>query len=136
MYNQRVIKNDCDRTRVKDKPLLISFREYLESMLTFYCKNNNIKYKQGMNEIVGPFILLKAKVPVSLSKIFNMFSCFLEKFLTNYYKEDEFFSLQSSLALLNLILKYHDPVMFNVFEFAIITPEMYATSWILTVFAK
>jgi hypothetical protein len=136
MYNQRVIKNDCDRTRVKDKPLLISFREYLESMLTFYCKNNNIKYKQGMNEIVGPFILLKAKVPVSLSKIFNMFSCFLEKFLTNYYKEDEFFSLQSSLALLNLLLKYHDPVMYNVFEFAIITPEMYATSWILTVFAK
>jgi len=136
MYNQRVIKNDCDRTRVKDKPLLISFREYLESMLTFYCKNNNIKYKQGMNEIVGPFILLKAKVPVSLSKIFNMFSCFLEIFLTNYYKEDEFFSLQSSLALLNLLLKYHDPVMYNVFEFAIITPEMYATSWILTVFAK
>ena len=89
-----------------------------------------------MNEIVGPFILLKAKVPVSLSKIFNMFSCFLEKFLTNYYKEDEFFSLQSSLALLNLLLKYHDPVMYNVFEFAIITPEMYATSWILTVFAK
>jgi hypothetical protein len=136
MYNQRVIKNDCDRTRVKDKPLLISFREYLESMLTFYCKNNNIKYKQGMNEIVGPFILLKAKVPVSLSKIFNIFSCFLEIFLTNYYKEDEFFSLQSSLALLNLLLKYHDPVMYNVFEFAIITPEMYATSWILTVFAK
>jgi hypothetical protein len=136
MYNQRVIKNDCDRTRVKDKPLLISFREYLESMLTYYCKKNNIKYKQGMNEIVGPFILLKSKVSVSLSKIFNMFSCFLEKFLTNYYKEDEFFSLQSSLALLNLLLKYHDPVMYNVFEFAIITPEMYATSWILTIFAK
>jgi hypothetical protein len=136
MYNQRVIKNDCDRTRVKDKPLLQSFREYLECMLTFYCKKNNIKYKQGMNEIVGPFILLKAKVPVSLSKIFNMFSCFLEKFLTNYYIEDEFYSLQSSLGLLNLLLKYHDPVMFNVFEFAIITPEMYATSWILTIFAK
>ncbi len=136
MYNQRVIKNDCDRTRVKDKPLLASFREYVECLLTYYCKKNNVKYKQGMNEIVGPFILLKAKLKISLSKTYNLFSCFIEKFLTNYYFEDEFFSLQSSLGLLNLILKYHDPVMFNVFEFALITPEMYATSWILTVFAK
>ena len=136
MYNQRVIKNDCDRTRVKDKPLLASFREYVECLLTYYCKKNNVKYKQGMNEIVGPFILLKAKLKISLSKTYNLFSCFIEKFITNYYFEDEFFSFQSSLGLLNLILKYHDPVMFNVFEFALITPEMYATSWILTVFAK
>ena len=35
LQNQRVIKNDCDRTRVKDKPLLASFREYLESFLSF-----------------------------------------------------------------------------------------------------
>jgi hypothetical protein len=136
MQNQRVIKNDCDRTRVKDKSLLVSFREYLECLLTYYCKKNNIKYKQGMNEIVGPFILLKSKISISLSRIFNLFTCFLEKYLTNYYHEDEFFSLQSSLSLLNLLLKYHNPTMFNVFEFSLITPEMYATSWILTIFAK
>lgn len=134
--NQRVIKNDCDRTRVKDKPLLISFREYLECLLTFYCKKNETKYKQGMNEIVGPFVLLKSKIQISLSRIYNIFTCFIEKFLTNYYHEDEFYSLQSSLGLLNLLLKYHNPVMYNIFEFSIITPEMYATSWILTIFAK
>ena len=58
------------------------------------------------------------------------------KFLTNYYHEDEFYSLQSSLALLNLLLKYHDASISTIFEFALITPEMYATSWVLTVFAK
>jgi hypothetical protein len=60
----------------------------------------------------------------------------MEKFLTNYYYEDEFYSLQSSLALLNLLLKYHDPTIHNIFAFSLITPEMYATSWVLTIFAK
>jgi hypothetical protein len=136
LLNQRVIKNDCDRTRVKDKNLLPSFREYLESILTFYCKKNNIKYKQGMNEIVAPFILIKAKLSITLSKVYNLFASFIEKFLTNYYYEDEFFSLQSSLALLNVLVKYHEPEIFNIFEFALITPEMYATSWVLTIFSK
>lgn len=136
MQNQRVIKNDCDRTRVKDKNLLSSFREYLESFLTFYCKRNNIKYKQGMNEIVAPFLLLKSKIVISLSRIYNLFASFMEKYLTNYFHEDEFFSLQSSMGLLNILLKYHDSELYNVFEFALITPEMYATSWVLTIFAK
>ena len=136
MPNQRVVKNDCDRTRVKDRPLLTSFREYLESMLTYYCKKNAIKYKQGMNEILGPFILIKSKIKLSLTRIYNLTSYFIEKYLTNYYHEDEFFSLQSSLALLNLLLKYHNPQMHSIFEFSIITPEMYATSWVLTIFAK
>ena len=89
-----------------------------------------------MNEIIGPFVLLKSKISISLSRIHNLFACFIEKYLTNYYIEQEFFSLQSSLALLNLLLKYHDPVIYNIFEFSIITPEMYATSWVLTIFAK
>lgn len=131
-----MIKNDCDRTRTRDKPLLPSFREYLECYLTYYCRNMNIKYKQGINEIVGPFILLKAKITLSLSRVYNLFTCFIERFLTNYYYEDEFFSLQSSLALLSTLLRYHDSIIFNVFEFGMITPEMYATSWILTIFAK
>lgn len=134
--NQRVIKNDCDRTRVKDKKLLTSFREYLECFLTFYCKNNNIKYKQGMNEIIGPLVLLKAKISISLSRLYNLFTCFIEYFLTNYYHEDEFYSLQSSMSLVNILLKYHEPSLYNIFEFSLITPEMYATSWVLTIFAK
>jgi hypothetical protein len=134
--NQRVIKNDCDRTRVKEWPLLKSFRDYLESVLTFYCKRNNIEYKQGMNEVAGPFILLKSRVSLSLSRVYNIFSCFVEKFLTNYFYETQFFSLQSSFALLNLLLRYHYPMIHHIFEFSLITPEMYAMGWILTVFSK
>ena len=131
-----MIKNDCDRTRAKDKSLVKSFREYVECLLTYYCLKYNIKYKQGMNEILGPLILLKSKVSISLSRIFNLYSCFMEKYLSNYYHENEFFSLQSSLALLKILLKYHEPTLHNIFEYGLISPEMYATSWVLTLFAK
>lgn len=135
-HNQSVIKNDCDRTRVRDKGLVDKFREYLECFLTFYCKKMDIKYKQGLNEIIAPFILLKSKLDIGLSRIFNLASFFLKRFLTNYYHEEEFYSLQSSLALLNVLLKYHNPVIYKTFESAMITPQMFATSWLLTMFAK
>jgi hypothetical protein len=121
---------------VKEKDLVTSFREYIEILLTTYCKKNDIKYKQGLNEIMGPFILLKSFVPMTLSKVYNIFSLFVNKYIRNYYHEEEFFSLRSSLGLLKLLLKYHDPAICNLFEYAIITPEMYATPWILTVFAR
>ena len=47
-----------------------------------------------------------------------------------------FFSLQTSLSLLNLLLKYHDPEMLILLDNCFLTPEVYATSWILTIFAK
>ena len=65
-----------------------------------------------------------------------MFVCFIDKFLTNYYWEKDFYSLQSSLSLITILLKYHDPEIYNILEFAMISPEMYATSWVLTVFAN
>ena len=59
--NQKVIKNDVARTRVRESILVPSFTEYLEFFITYYCKQNSIKYKQGLNEIIGLFILLKYK---------------------------------------------------------------------------
>ena len=134
--NQKVIKNDCDRTRVKDKHLLIDFRKNLELSLTHYCKVNKICYKQGLNEVFSPFLLLKSKLNISLCRVYNLFSCFVGRFLTNFYIEKDFYSLQSSLGLLNILLKYHNPMLYYLLEYAMITPEMYATSWLLTIFSR
>ena len=48
--NQVVIKADCKRTRGLSN-LSFDFKLELEQLLTYYCKLNNIKYKQGMNEV-------------------------------------------------------------------------------------
>jgi len=108
----------------------------MENILTLYCNFSNIKYKQGLNEIFAPFLLLKAKFNLEFHKVFNIATSFIDKFLTNYYFEEEFYCLQSSLALLNNLLKYHNPVVYNIFEYSLITPQMYATNWLLTMFSK
>lgn len=134
--NQRVIKNDVARTRVRESVLLTSFTEYLEFFITYYCKQNSIKYKQGLNEIIGLFILLKYKIKISLSEIYNLIQAFVNKFLTNYYREEKLTALNSSLSLLTLLLKYHIPLIYNILDYAMILPQMYATSWILTLFSN
>ena len=136
LNNQKVIHKDCDRTRTLERKIQFSFVEYSEYIITYYCQKHNFKYKQGLNEIVGPFVLIKQKLNISFSKLYNLFVAFVDKFLTNYFLEDEFFSLQSSLSLLNILLNYHDPEIKIILDNSYLTPEVYATSWILTVFAK
>ena len=52
MTNQKVLRNDVERTKVSDN----SIRDKLELILTYYCKDNQLKYKQGLNEIMGVFL--------------------------------------------------------------------------------
>ncbi len=132
----RIIKGDIERTKVQESIYMKNFKDYTYQLIIYYCNSNNISYKQGLNEIAGPFILLKFKLSITLSKIYEMFVCFIDKFLTNYFHETEFFSLQSSLSLINLLLRYHDPELFNRFEYSLVNPDLYATSWLLTLFAN
>ena len=132
----RIIKGDLERTRVQESIYMKTFREYTFQMIIYYIKQNKISYKQGLNEIAGPFILLKYKLSISFSEIYSMLVCFIDKFLTNYFQETDFYSLKSSLSLINLLLRYHDPELFNRFEFSLINPDLYATSWLLTLFSN
>ena len=132
----RIIQGDIERTRVQESIYMPNFKDYLYQIIIYYINKNNISYKQGLNEIGGPFILLKYKLKLSFTKIYALFTCFIDKFLTNYYSEKDFFSLESSFALINLLLRYHDVELFRIFEFALIHPNLYATSWLLTLFAN
>ena len=132
----RVIRGDIERTRVQESIYMNSFKEYVYQLIVYYINQNKIAYKQGLNEIAGPFILLKYKLSITFTKIYYMFVCFIDKFLTNYFHEIEFYSLQSSLSLINLLLRYHDPELFYRFEDSLITPDLYATSWLLTLFSN
>ena len=130
---QNVIKNDVVRTRVRESILVENFNEKLENMITYYCKVKNVYYKQGLNEIFGPLILMKHKIKrMKFSKIYLWGDLFIDRFLPNYYYEKEFFSLKSSLGLFIILLKYHEPSVFNRLDQMEIMPEMYATNWLMT----
>ena len=130
---QLVIKNDAVRTRVRESIIIDNFKETLENMITYYCKTKNVYYKQGLNEIFGPLILLKYKIKsLKLSKIFLVGDLFIDRFLPNYFYEKEFYSLKCSLALFVILLKYHEPSVYNRLDKMEILPEMYATNWLMT----
>ena len=133
---QEQIKKDIERTKVRESILMSSFTQYLEFFLTYYCKEQYIFYKQGLNEIFAPFILLKYKIKISLSELYNLIQGLINRFLPNYFYEKEtFFSLKSSLNVTTLLLKYHEPRVYNIFDNALISPEMYATNLLLTLMA-
>ena len=134
--DERIVVNDCDRTRTKEREGSTEFVQLLKKLLIYYCKYNDIDYKQGLNEILGPLLLLKTKFDITIPNILNIFSCFIDSFLTNYYHEPELYAFRSSVSLLTLLLKYHDPTLFSLFENSSISPQMYATNWLLTTYAN
>ena len=130
---QHVIINDSKRTRVRESILIEQFKDILENMLTFYCKSKDVYYKQGLNEIFAPLILMKYKLKkLKLSKIFLIGEVFIDKFLPNYYYEKNFYALKGSLRLFFILLKYHEPSVYNILDKNEILPEMYATNWLMT----
>lgn len=131
-----ILKSDVQRTRVKDKECFDNYNKTLEMLLMFYCEMHIISYHQGMNEIMGPFLLFHHIFNIPLYRIYNLFSCFTQMFLTNYYCGKELSALSSSIQLINLLLKYHEPELYLLFEKTFVEPQMYATNWLLTTFAK
>ena len=131
--DQNVIKNDSKRTRVRESILVPGFPRILEALLTYYCNLKQICYKQGLNEIFGPLLLLKYKFKnIKYTKLFDILEVFIDQYLPNYYYEKDLCSLNSSLSLFVILLKYHEPSVYNRFDTTEIMPQMYATNAIIT----
>ncbi len=131
--DQYLIEVDAKRTRVLESSLVVGFKKLLELILTYYADSKGIKYKQGLNEIFGPLILIKYKIEkLKLTSIFNFGEAFIDKFLPNYYYEKGLCSLKSSISLFILLLKYHEPSLFTRLDSLEIPHELYAANWLLT----
>jgi hypothetical protein len=128
----KIIKNDCKRTRVKESIVYPDFVQVLEKVLTFYCYKYKASYKQGLNEIFGPLVLMQHKIKnFSLIDSINLGAMIVDSFLPNYFYEREIYSLKSAFGLFIILLKYHEPTVYNKFDKLDIRPEIYATSWLV-----
>jgi len=137
LENQRVIKVDAQRTRADVKLFKTDdVQDLVARLLTFYCKRKGIKYKQGLNEVLAPFILLRQDPPLPEGTIFNMFYAFVEKFLPHAYVHEDFHALQCTFKLFRMLLLYHDPELCSRLDTHNLRPELYATPWFLTMFAR
>ena len=128
-----VLDNDINRTKTNEMKKYNNFKSELKQLLKFYCEINSIQYKQGMNEIMTVFLSMKLKEPsIEFYKVYNCFSYFMDFFLINFYRNKEISALNSCCALLDLLLKYHEPEIYNIFNTSFIIPQIYSTNWILT----
>ena len=131
--DQRIILNDCKRTRVRESKLIPGFPKILEAIITHYCTSKGIYYKQGLNEVFGPLLLLRYKFKsFKLSKLYDIGEVFIDEFLPNYFYQKDLYSLKSSLGLFVILLKYHEPSVYNRLDSTEIMPEMYATNPLTT----
>ncbi|KAK1941901.1 ABC transporter G family member 31 [Phytophthora citrophthora] len=142
--NQRVISADASRTRGNEprfqQPETV---ELVVKLLTYYCKCRSIRYKQGMNEVLAPFLLLterregsEERVPLAEGVVFQCFYALIDKFLPHVFVDKEFRSLQCSFQLYRLLMLYHDPELCQYLDEHDMTPELYVTPWFMTLFAR
>ena len=139
LINQRVIRVDIERTL----PHLQSMRRAdvrhdMEVLLTRYCKQQRISYKQGMNYLLAPFFFLQ---PLPLSRagrhgLSALYSAFISALLPNTFSDEEFGSLQCLFLLFRHLLLYHDPQLCLHLDGAEMGPELYCSSWFITLYAN
>ena len=131
--NYVVTDNDIERTRIKESEPYPNFRNYLKQLLVFYCEKNKVNYKQGINEIMGVFLLMKfINEKIELYEVYNVFVLFIDLFFCNYYYQKDLYALNSSYSLIQLLLRYHEPEIYDRFNLAFVTSEVYSTNWLLT----
>ena len=109
--------DDCDK---------VSVISDLESILTYYCKSNNLKYTKdnGWIELLLPILALKNPK----SDTYNIFEAIVKRFLPKKNSKDTF-------NLLRLLILYHDPELCSFLDTKKVTPDLYASSWFKNLFS-
>lgn len=109
--------DDCDK---------VSVISDIESILTYYCKSNELKYHKdnGWIELLLPILALKRPK----SETYNIFEAIVNRYLPKSSTKDIF-------NLLRLLILYHDPELCSFLDTKKATPDLYASSWFKNLFA-
>ena len=132
----RLIHRDVTRTRPHDPRLLPSYRSSLSLLLTFYCRSRGVAYKQGLNEILTPLLILTQEQGAPLDVAYNLFYSLIQRFLPSIFSDSDFIGLRCIFRSFRLLLLYFDPQLALCVDQHDILPELYATPWFITLFAR
>jgi hypothetical protein len=79
-----ILNYDICRTRIEE--FSESDQMNLKVVLRQFCKDKKYSYKQGMNEILAPFIIL-VNQGLSLDQAYHYFTSFVEKVIPSVFTE-------------------------------------------------
>ena len=107
----------------------------LTNLLQHFCVTHDIQYKQGMNEILAPFIYLRPP-PAGDQLTYDLFEAFLFRYLARYFCVDDSSYLFKAFRLFHILLLYHDPQLAIHLDENHFPPELYAPSWFMTLYSR
>ncbi|CAN8063002.1 unnamed protein product [Agarophyton chilense] len=133
------IDKDVQRTR----PGLSRFKQpavrgALLRLLSLFCERRQVAYVQGFNELLAPFVLL-ADTGGNPRIVYALFAEFVSRFAPWMLETSEsrvFDVLKRLFKYFGRLLLYHDPELYWLLERHMMTPDLYATSWFVTLFAR
>ncbi|XP_069195508.1 TBC1 domain family member 23 isoform X4 [Procambarus clarkii] len=131
LQEQSVVRGDCKALVDKlgnEEEDKVSVVCDVESIFTHYCKTRHLKYESSSlwADIVLP--LLAGKMPRD-----HIYMCF-EEILEKYVPRESGIG-GPVYHLLRLLLLYHDPELSTFLDSRKITPDLYATSWLRSLFS-
>ena len=113
---QHVLENDVKRTRAELPEFKsAAYRETISDILQLFCVVYDIAYKQGMNELLAPFIYLHPP-PRGNAFPFTLYEAFLFRYLERYFCLDDSSFLFKAFRLFHVLLLYHDPQLGESFS--------------------
>mmetsp|Transcript_17409 Transcript_17409/g.43356 ORF Transcript_17409/g.43356 Transcript_17409/m.43356 type:complete len:868 (-) Transcript_17409:431-3034(-) len=131
LKNNRVVQADVKRTRAA-LPQIVAQHGRLETLITNYCQATDTFYRQGLNEILAPFVLLE---PVNDLKVLIKFHGFFSRFCAPFFAEG-FTQMEAVLRSFDSLILYHFPDLHQELAINDLEPVVYATPWFVTLFAS
>lgn len=133
---QHVLEADVKRTRSEMEVFRSDeWRLSVMNILQSFCVNHDVQYKQGMNEILAPFLFVHQPPKGSLLP-YRMFEAFLYRYLERYFCQDDSAFLFKAFRLFHILLMYHDPQLAWHLQEQEFPPELYAPQWFMTLYSR
>lgn len=160
----RVINQDVLRTRADETFFKSPFvKSVLKQSLIRFCSYHRIEYMQGLNEILAPMLTLDlelvrliedggmhlssnsvdstdsndstdVKHPFTTNLL--IFERVMNKLSPTTFSTRGVDAIQVQLTTFHLLLMYHEPVLATILRKEGMTPDIYAMSWLITLFAR
>lgn len=126
---QETLRQDCQNIVEKlgnDEYDKVSVVSDVESILTYYCKTNGVKYQKGNGwiELLLPILLLKQPK----SETYNIFEAVVNLYIPKNSTKDVY-------NLFRLLILYHDPELCTFLDTKKATPDLYADLWFKSLFS-
>ena len=133
---QHVLEADVKRTRSEIEEFRSDrWRKATQHVLQHFCCTHRLLYKQGMNEVLAPFIYL-VPPPKGTKFSYALFEAFLFRYLERFLCVDDSQFLFRAFRLFHVLCVYHEPTLALHLKSQHFPPELYAPSWFLTFYSR